>query len=72
MESYKKRMIKEYRQLHRRARKLQRIIIKYEAGTLGFEPDCPIGLLREQLHIMNKYCHILRLRAEYENIDLEL
>jgi hypothetical protein len=71
MKAYKKRMVKEYKQLHKRAKKLQKILIKYEAGTLEFSPDTPIYVLQEQLRAMNEYCHALRLRAEFEGIDLE-
>ena len=44
--------------------------VKLEAGTAGFEPDCPYNVLREQQRLMGEYLHVLRLRAEYEGIEL--
>jgi hypothetical protein len=70
MKNYKKRMIKEYRQLTKRANKLRRILIKFDAGTLEFEPDTPIWLLREQYKVMCEYIRILEIRAEIEGVDL--
>lgn len=71
MKAYKKRMIKEYKQLDKRYKKLKRIINMYEANTLPFDPKCPSSLLHEQLCAMKRYRDALLLRAEYEDIDLE-
>ena len=71
MDDYKERMVKEHSDLVSRAKNLQRAIIQYEAGTVPFALSTPIYLLREQLDVMNRYCHILRVRAEYEGIELE-
>jgi hypothetical protein len=71
MKAYKKRMIKEYNQLNKRIKKLEKIIIKAEADTLEFDLITPLHLLREQLEDMKHYRHILLLRAEYEDIELE-
>ena len=46
------------------------MIIKYEADTLGFEPNCSIELLINQASAMGEYLHILEIRAEIENIEL--
>lgn len=70
MDGYKRRMIEEYAQLKERAEKLNRILVKGEAGTLEFTPACPQWLLREQLDVMHRYMHILEVRAEHESVDL--
>lgn len=70
MEGYKRRMIEEYAQLKERAEKLNHMIVKMEADTLEFTPNCPQWLLQEQLEAMDKYKHILEVRAEYEGVDL--
>lgn len=67
---YRYRFIMEYMQLCDRLKKLHNMVIKYEAGTLDLEPDCPLSLLMEQEKAMNEYKHILEIRAEIENIDL--
>ena len=71
MESYKLRFISEYHELNNRIDKLNAMLIKYDFGTLDFTPDCPINLLRAQLGAMLAYLNILKVRAMYENIDLE-
>jgi len=70
MEDYKLRMIAEYKDLKYRYNKLYKILIKYEAGTLDFNLNCPDVLLYDQLDIMNKYIRILEIRAEIEDIIL--
>ena len=71
MKAYKKRMIKEYKQLNERCKKLKRILNMRDAGTLSFELNCPTWLLQDQLSAMERYRDTLLLRAEFENIDLE-
>ena len=44
--------------------------IKYEAGTLGFEPSCSLTLLNEQKAHMGRYLHSLEVRAQIEEIEL--
>lgn len=70
MEAYKRRFIDEYKQLDERAHKLQRMLDRYHAGTLGFTPDCPIELLSQQLLAMIDYRNILEERAQIEHIEL--
>ena len=70
MEGYKQRFINEYRELSDRREKLASIITGYELGTLDFEPDCPIGLLSDQLEAMDRYSEILEARAAVEGIEL--
>lgn len=71
MKGYKKRMVKEYNQLNGRIKKLEKILIKLEADTLEFKTVTPIWVLRDQLDAMQNYRHVLLVRAEYENIELE-
>ena len=68
---YKERFKAEYWQIKIRWEKLHRMLVKYEAGTLGFEPSCSLELLKKQAFHMGNYIDILEIRAEIENIDLE-
>lgn len=68
---YKERFKAEYLQAKIRYDKLDKMLIKYEAGTLNFTPSCSLELLKEQKKYMGNYIRILRIRAEIENIDLE-
>lgn len=67
---YKDRFKAEYLQTKIRYEKLHKMIVKYEAGTLNFEPACSLDLLRAQMHAMENYLHALELRAEIEKIAL--
>lgn len=69
-DDYKERFLAEYYQTKIRYNKLHKIIVKYEADTLGFEPNCAIELLINQASAMGEYLHILEIRAEIENIEL--
>ena len=69
-DNYKERFIAEYLQTKIRYDKLHKMIVKYEANTLNFEPSCSIELLMEQAEYMGKYLHILEVRAEIEGIEL--
>ncbi|MEE8739029.1 MAG: hypothetical protein SOI66_09020 [Bifidobacterium sp.] len=68
MADYKQRFIEEYDQLDERIRKLQSMLDRQRADTLGFTPDCPIELLSKQLLTMLNYRNILEKRAEIEHI----
>lgn len=68
---YKERFKAEYWQIKIRWRKLHRMLVKYEAGTLDFEPSCSLELLKKQAFYMGSYIHILEIRAEVEGIELE-
>ena len=46
------------------------MIVKYEAGTLNFIPNCDIELLQSQLDAMDTYLYCLEVRAQVEDIDL--
>lgn len=69
--NYKDRFITEYKELKSRLDKLHKMIIKYEAETLDFEPDCPIEVLEDQEYYMREYLKVLEIRAEIEKINLE-
>lgn len=67
---YKERFKAEYHQLRIRLEKLYEMLVRYDAGTLGFTPDCSIALLKDQLGIMRDYLYALQVRAEIEGIEL--
>ena len=67
---WKERVQAEYKQLKERYDKLHNMIVKYEAGTLEFTPNCPLDLLKEQAAAMGKYLYVLEVRAQIEDIDL--
>lgn len=68
---WKDRFKAEYKQLKDRYDKLHSMCIKYEAGTLDFEPNCPLALLKEQEAVMGNYLKILEVRGEIEKVDLK-
>lgn len=68
---YKERFKAEYLQAKIRYDKLDKMLIKYEAGTLEFTPSCDISILDDQLYYMQNYLKMLRIRAEIEGIDLD-
>lgn len=68
--NYKERFKAEYLQAKIRYDKLDKMLIKYEAGTLNFTPSCSLELLKEQKKYMGNYIRILKIRAEIEDIDL--
>lgn len=67
---YKERFKAEYYQTKIRYEKLHETVIKYEAGTLNFTPNCSIELLKAQKRAMGEYLYNLEVRAEIENINL--
>ncbi|WP_297993935.1 hypothetical protein [uncultured Clostridium sp.] len=67
---YKERFRAEYFQLKIRLEGLSRMLFKYKAGTLNFEPSCSYDLLLEQFYNMRKYLWILEERAKIEEVDL--
>ena len=50
--------------------RLRRMIVRYQAGTLNFEPKCDLELLKSQLSAMRDYIYILEVRAQIEGIEL--
>lgn len=80
MEDYKRRMAREYQELHARYLKLKDITTKYEAAGdmcvepeeyLGFKPNTTLTLLKEQQYAMGQYLHCLEKRAVIEDVNLE-
>lgn len=69
---WKERFVQEYKELEERYNKLHKMLIKYEAGTLDFTPNCSLELLKEQKMYMGEYLRVLEIRSEIENIDLEV
>lgn len=69
-DDFKERFKAEYYQTKIRYDKLHTMIVKYEAGTLTFEPKCDIGLLKGQASYMGQYLYTLEVRAEIEGIVL--
>lgn len=67
---YKARFVGEYVELKIRYNKLHKMIIKYKAGTLGFEPTCDISVLEDQAYYMDNYLKQLEIRSEIEKITL--
>ena len=70
MEGYKERMIAEYHELKDKYTKLHELCVKHDAGTLDFELNCPIELLKRQKAVMGEYLNILEIRAEIEGLTL--
>ena len=69
-EDYKERMKQEYQELKERYKNLHKFIVKYEAGTLDFEPDCSLELLKRQAKAMGDYLFALEARAEISKLNL--
>lgn len=69
-EDYKERFKAEYYQAKIRYDKLDKMTVKYEAGTLNFTPSCSLEILKEQKKYMGNYIRMLRIRAEIEKIEL--
>ena len=67
---YKERFVAEYAQLKIRYKKLYAVLEKYAADKLDFKPTCPIEILYEQLDHMEAYLNILKIRADYEDVEL--
>ncbi len=69
-DDYKQRFIAEYLQVKIRYDKLDKMTVKYEAGTLNYTPKCSLELLKEQKKHMGNYIRTLKIRAEIENVLL--
>lgn len=67
---YKARFIAEYLQLKIRYNSLHKMLVKYEAKTLEFEPTCDISILEDQAYHMGNYLKALEIRSEIEKIKL--
>lgn len=69
-EDFKERFKAEYYQTKIRYEKLHTMLIKYEAGTLNFEPKTSLELFTQQARYMGLYLKCLEIRAEIEGIEL--
>ena len=69
-DDYKDRFKAEYYQTKIRYNKINKMIVKHEAGKLDFELDNSVELLKNQETIMGKYLYTLEIRALIEGIDL--
>lgn len=69
---YKERFKAEYYQTKIRYGKLHNTVVKYEAGTLNFTPNCSLELLKRQAAAMGNYLYCLEMRAEIEGIELSI
>ena len=67
---WQERFRQEYAYTKRNYEKLHRMIVKYEAGTLDFKPNCPLELLKRQSAAMGSYLYVLEMRSEIEGIEL--
>ena len=67
---FKERFKAEYYQTKIRYEKLHNMIVKYEAGTLNFTPNCSLELLKRQAAAMGNYLYCLEMRALIEGIEL--
>lgn len=69
-QSFKDRVFAEYWQTKTRYNNLHKMLIKMDAGTIDFTPNCSKELLSDQANIMGRYLYLLEIRAEIEGIDL--
>lgn len=70
MEAYQERYVNEYEQLCEKYGKLLKILRDIDSGSLDFQLNCPVELLKEQADIMSRYIDVLLRRATYENVEL--
>lgn len=71
-DDHQDRFIAEYWQTKTRYDRIHRMCVQYEAGTLDFDPVCPLDLLKRQTSCMGRYLKVLEIRAEMEGIDLHV
>lgn len=69
-DDYKERFKGEYYQVKERYERLRKMVVRYQAGTLNFEPKCDLELLKSQLSVMRDYIYILEVRAQIEGVEL--
>lgn len=79
LKGYQKRLIKEYRQLTKRMKKLRTVLVRISAARsmekddseyLDFELDVPSEMLIEQYDTMVKYHDILEMRMVIMGIPI--
>ena len=69
---YRDRFKAEYYQTKIRYNKLHNMVVKMEAGTLNFTPTCDLSIFKSQLSYMGNYLYILEVRAQMEDIELNI
>ena len=69
-DDYKERAKGEYFFVKDKYTKLHRMIVKREAGTITFEPNCPMKQWKDQAAAMGEYLHQLEIKAEIEGVEL--
>jgi hypothetical protein len=69
-DDWKDRFVAEYRQLDERIKGLSIMLEAWD--KLSFTPNCSKELLESQLAYMKKYKHVLDVRADIEEINLEI
>ena len=69
-DDYKERFKGEYYQVKARYERLRKMVVRYQAGTLNFEPKCDLEVLKSQLSAMRDYIYILEVRAQIEGVEL--
>lgn len=67
---YKERARGEYLFVKDKYDKLHKMIIKREAGTLTFTPNCTMEQWKAQASAMGMYLYQLEIKAEVEGVDL--
>jgi len=79
LEGYQKRLVKEYRQLTKRMKKLRTVLVRISAARsmekddseyLDFELNVPSEMLVEQYDAMVKYHDILEMRMVIMGIPI--
>ena len=79
LEGYQKRLVKEYRQLTKRMKKLRTVLVRISAARsmekddseyLNFELNVPSEMLVEQYDAMVKYHEILEMRMVIMGIPI--
>ena len=68
--AWQSRMRAEYKEVKARYDKLHSIIVKIEAGTCDFKPNCGLDLLKRQAKAMGEYLFVLEVRAQVEKVVL--
>lgn len=69
-DTWQERFEQEYAYVKSKYERLHRMIVKYEAGTLDFKPNCSLEILKRQAAAMGSYLYILEMRSEIEGIEL--
>lgn len=69
-DDYRERFIAEYLQAKIRYNKLNKTLVKAQAGTLKFKLKCPIEVLEIQKKHIGEYINDLEVRAEIEGIQI--